>query len=174
MKQSVVVGQNEAAMSGMPIMTGTKGLTCALSPCGCCCNPYLDLTTGDNLPLGKVTVPFFCCIPAYKIADAQGQPEYEIHQPTCCCGMCINICSGGCCNCRIPYHIYTPGQADKGKGKELGIVEKQWRGLGTEMFSDADTFTINFPKDADPDSKARILGFAFLLNMMEFEKPQKQ
>ena len=84
--------------------------------------------------------------------------------------MCINICSGGCCNCRIPFHIYTPGQADKGKGKELGIVEKQWRGLGTEMFSDADTFTINFPKDADPDSKARILGFAFLLNMMEFEK----
>ena len=58
-------------------------------------------------------------------------------------------------------------------GQEIGNIIKQWRGFGTELFSDADTFTIDFPKDANSDQKARILGATFLLNMMEFEKAQK-
>ena len=176
MKQTVWVGQNESAMTAannLPVVMGQKGLTCGVAACSCCFNPYLDLFSGQNEPMGKVTVPFFFCIPAYKVFNDQNVQEYDIHMPTCCGGMCVNCCAQGCCNCKIPFYIYRPDQTDRGKGQEIGNIIKQWRGLGTEMFTDADTFTIDFPKDANTDQKARLLGATFLLNMMEFEKPQK-
>ena len=106
--------------------------------------------------------------------DETGNPEYEIHQPKCCGGTCVNACSEGCCNCKIPYYIYAPNQEDRGKGMEKGKIIKIWRGLATEMFTDADTFTINFPAYATPEQKARVLGSTFLLDMMEFEgKPDQ-
>ena len=41
--------------------------------------------------------------------------------------------------------------------------------MSTEFLTDADTFTVNFPVDATAEQKARIMGAAFLVNMMEYE-----
>ena len=175
MKQTVWVGQNESAMdlpNNLPVVMGKKGLTCGAQPQQCCFNPYLDLFSGQDEPMGKVTVPFFWCVPSYKVFNEENVQEYDIHMPICF-GCCVNCFAQGCCNCKIPFYIYRPDQTDRGKGQEIGNIIKQWRGFGTEMFTDADTFTIDFPKDANSDQKARLLGMTFLLNMMEFEKPQK-
>jgi hypothetical protein len=173
-EQKVWVGNNAGLGDAALVMSAKKDCTLGLEPCQCCCNPYMNFTDGVGGPMGSVKVPMFCCIPTYKVFDETGQPEYEIHQPKCCGGMCVNACAEGCCNCKVPYYIYAPNQEDRGKGMEKGKIIKIWRGMATEFFSDADTFTINFPADATPEQKARVLGSTFLLNMMEFEgKPDR-
>ena len=42
--------------------------------------------------------------------------------------------------------------------------------MGTEMFTDAASFQIEFPDDASPESKARILGTTMFINIQFFEK----
>ena len=107
--------------------------------------------------------------------DAEGkQAEHQIQMPTCCGGLCIDVCAEGCCNCRIPYYVYPVGSLDRGtelmgsrpeadpkkgkEGKKYAQITKVWGGAATEMFSDADKFEVEFPAGSDPASKARLLG----------------
>jgi hypothetical protein len=54
-------------------------------------------------------------------------------------------------------------------GTELGKIQKKWSGFGKELFTDADHFTIFFPKQADPLSKRLLLGAVFLVDLLYFE-----
>lgn len=169
--QTVWMG-NGVADDTQKVMSMQKGWTCPLQACNCyyCFDPYLDFADAQGGSLGKVKVPFFCCIPQFVVSDEEGKPEYHIHMPTCCGGVCIDCCAEGCCNCKIPFYIYEAGQKDRARGKEIGKIIKLWRGLGTEMFSDADTFSVEFPANATAPQKARVFGTTFLINMVFFER----
>ena len=54
-------------------------------------------------------------------------------------------------------------------GKKYAQITKVWGGMKSEMFTDADKFEVEFPAGSDPDSKARLLGTVFFLNMNFFE-----
>ena len=82
--------------------------------------------------------------------------------------MCVDVCSEGCCSCRIPFNIYEPGK--HAAGQEVGQVVKTWAGLATEVFTDADKFELRFPANADAQTKTRLLGATFLLNQLFFEE----
>jgi hypothetical protein len=45
-----------------------------------------------------------------------------------------------------------------------------WGGIAKEFLTDADTFEVQFPADADPDTKLRIVGGVFLINQLFFER----
>ena len=53
---------------------------------------------------------------------------------------------------------------------QVGKIVKLWRGLGTEVFTDADSFQVEFPEGADEDTKKRILGTVMFVNIQFFEK----
>ena len=52
----------------------------------------------------------------------------------------------------------------------MGKIIKVWRGLGTEVFTDADSFQVNFPPGINAAGKARMIGTTMFLNMLFFEK----
>ena len=92
------------------------GLT-AMGACGpyshepvTCCLPLCLLrqappvTATPRLAFTRRCVPHFT---TYK-DDAETQPEFQIQMPTCCGGMCIDVCAEGLCNCRIPFYVYAP------------------------------------------------------------------
>lgn len=169
--QTVWMG-NGVADDANTVMSMQKGWTCPMQPCNCyyCFDPYLDMNDGAGQPLGKVKVPWFFCIPQYVVTDENKNVDYHVHMPTCCGGCCVDLCAEGCCNCKIPFYVYKPDQKDRSRGQEIGKIIKIWRGLGVEMFTDADTFNVEFPQDATPEQKARLLGTTFLINMTYFEK----
>ncbi len=139
----------------------------------CCCYQELETLSPTGESVGKVKEDCWYCVPSYSLYSvAQGQQEptlkYKIHMPTCCGGVCVNVCKEGCCSCRIPFYIYTPGK--EGDNDEIGKIVKVWSGLGTEIFTDADKFELLFPTDADPGNKATLLGMLFLLNTIYFER----
>jgi hypothetical protein len=70
---------------------------------------------------------------------------------------------------RVPFEI-TDGET----GAKVGSISKTWAGLSKELFSDADNFEAIFPAEADPSSKARILGAVFLLNHLFFESSSSE
>jgi len=83
-------------------------------------------------------------------------------------GMCINICAEGLCNCRVPFYVFPPTGGNTVEEK-IGNITKIWTGLGTELFTDADKFEVEFPADANTNAKARLLGALFLINQLFFE-----
>ena len=54
-------------------------------------------------------------------------------------------------------------------GSQCGLISKSWSGLGREMFTDADSFGIEFPPGVSPELKAAFLGAVFLIDFAHFE-----
>ena len=138
-----------------------------LACCKCCCFQELIVKAANGAPIGKIVEDQWVCVPSFKVVDADEALQYNLHQPTCCCGMCVDLCAEGCCSCRIPFNIYEPGK--HAAGQEVGQVVKVWSGLATEVFTDADKFELRFPANADAQTKTRLLGATFLINQLFFE-----
>ena len=150
------------------IMTMKKEWTLPVAPCQCCCIPAISYFAADGSPMGSASVPCHYCLPSISVKDPSGNQEYAIQMPSCCGGLCVDVCAEGLCNCKIPFYIYPPGKG--AKGEEIGKIIKLWRGLGTEVFTDASSFQVEFPKGIDETAKARVLGSTFFINLLFFEK----
>ncbi len=159
---------SEGGEKGGPVHSlHERPFACPLGCCKCCCFQEIDVKTPTGAPIGKVIENNWCGVPSFRVEDANGTMQYNIHQPTCCGGVCVDCCSDGCCNFRIPFNVYPPGKA--GKGDEVGQVVKVWSGMGKELFTDADNFELRFPANSDAHTKTRLLGATFLINQMFFE-----
>jgi len=47
--------------------------------------------------------------------------------------------------------------------EEIGKISKQWSGLGRELFTDADYFSVTFPLNLDVRMKALVFAALFLI-----------
>ena len=54
-------------------------------------------------------------------------------------------------------------------GRERGMIQKKWSGLGREAFTDADNFGVTFPSDWPVERKTLALGAVFLIDFVHFE-----
>ncbi|XP_063725716.1 phospholipid scramblase 1-like [Symsagittifera roscoffensis] len=127
------------------------GASCCADSCNCAFEVMVETPSGE--PLGKVRQGQYCCIPEYKIIDAQGNQILHVQGPLCVCDCCAD------------FEIQTLD-----KSQTIGVVKKKWRGLATEMFTNANSFSINFPMDLDVKAKAVLMGAAFLIDFMFFEQ----
>jgi len=59
-------------------------------------------------------------------------------------------------------------------GQTYGRVTKEFGGLLTELFTEADTFGATFPLNWDTHVKALVLGSVFLLDFVHFEKSRRR
>merc|ERR1711924_452516 len=172
-------------INGPAILTFERPFRCAANNCKCCCYQEVAVLDGNGgVDMGKATEKCWYCVPNFATVKPDGNDEYQFHMPTCCGGMCVNVCAQGCCNCRIPFLIYPPGGDDAnplkaGEGckpvpgmeteKPDAQICKVGGGLATEVFTDADTFEFKAPAGADASAKARLIGATLLLNQIYFE-----
>jgi len=177
---------------GPAIMSYDRPFRCMPSPCKCCCFQEMTFKDETGQSIGKVKEDFTWCVPHFTTYkdDAETQPEFQIQMPTCCGGMCIDVCAEGLCNCRIPFYVYPAGELQRGSelagstpepnekkgtgGMRYAQITKVWGGMASEMFTDADKFELEFPKGIDAAAKARLLGSVFFLNMNFFEAQKDQ
>lgn len=98
-----------------------------------------------------------------------------MHPPTCCGGCCVNCCAEGnpCFGkgcCKLPFHIFDYEEKDTaGNENYIGKILKKPKSLMTEMFTDANAFDVDFPKDATPAQKGMLVGSAIFMNAIYFE-----
>jgi hypothetical protein len=112
-------------------------------------------TQAPNSLIGNVEVEYYLCKPQILIKDGAGNVTYTV----------VGACCGGC------FSVAMPILKD---GVEVGSICKKWSGLGKELFTDADNFTIEFPPFASGTERAALLGALFLIDYLYFENSGKE
>jgi len=125
------------------------------SCCFPCCLQELEVSSPPGTTIGFVRQNFSCIKPKFSIEDADGNEVLVIIGPWCTYSMCGDV----------EFKVMVPDES-----AEVGRISKQWSGLLKESFTDADNFGISFPMDLDVRVKATMIGAAFLIDYMFFEK----
>lgn len=170
-----------------PLLQFERPLRCdaGAGKCCRCCQQEVKVFSANargnaDTFLGYVKEECWCCVPKFHIYDANGKPEYEIRQPTCCCGCCVrgqgcgcstqnaSLCACCCCRRKIPFYVYPEGTLADDWKPACGEINKVWRGMWREL-NNEDAFECFFPQGAEPASKARLLAATLLINQVFFE-----
>lgn len=150
-----------------------RPLACGVSGCKCCCYQEATFTSGGE-DIGMIKEDYHYCVPRFTIFDPEEKPMYKLHPPTCMGGICINCCAeGNPCGkgcCKASFRVYDPELSDtEGDAPYLGMIMKKPKSMMTEIFTDADVFEVNFPKEATPAQKGVLIGTSIFLNANFFE-----
>lgn len=172
-----------ADINGPTFLEFERPFRCMPGACKCCCFQEVMVSDGNKASLGGIREVCWYCVPNYQLYKTPESPEYDLHMPTCCGGMMVNLCAQGCCNCRIPFYFYKPGGDEEtaalsSKSSPVPGMEnetpkaqicKVWSGLTNELFTDVDTFEVKCPDGSDEGTKARMIGATLMLNQLYFE-----
>ncbi|KAK7020659.1 hypothetical protein SK128_008363 [Halocaridina rubra] len=124
----------------------------------CCCpcfNQTMEITASGQL-LGTMHQEWNFCLPlctTYTIKDSSGDTAFKIKAP---CWPCS-------CGSDVVFDVI-------GKDGKRGDIRRTWKGCCTECCTDADNFCVSFDRDMDVRSKALMLGAAFLIDFIYFER----
>lgn len=124
-----------------------------------CCLQELEVSSPPGTTIGFVNQCWTVIKPKFEITDGDGNVALIIKGP-----WCTMSCYGD-----VEFKIMTPDESC-----EVGRISKQWSGLLKEAFTDSDNFGITFPMDLDVRCKATLIGAAFLIDYMFFEKSANQ
>ncbi|XP_017057928.1 phospholipid scramblase 1 [Drosophila ficusphila] len=123
-----------------------------------CCFPSCMHTVEVSAPPGQVigSVEQVCSFlrPQFNIKNTFGDTVLRIEGPIC------------------PWKCFSDSNFKvlSANNEEIGKISKQWSGLGREMFTDADYFSITFPLNLDVRMKALVFAALFLIDSLFFEQ----
>jgi len=123
--------------------------------CFPCCLQEMEVSSPPGSVIGTIEQEWSLCKPQFAIKDQGGNIVLKIMGPFCTASLCGDI----------EFKVTLPDEVS-----EVGRISKQWSGLLKEAFTDTDNFGINFPMDLDVRTKATLIGAAFLIDYMYFEK----
>jgi uncharacterized protein YxjI len=124
-----------------------------------CCLQKLEVSAPPGETIGFVKQKWTCIKPKFEITDGDGNVALVIKGPWCTYA----------CGQSVEFKIMTADETT-----EVGRISKEWVGLLKEAFTDSDNFGITFPMDLDVRCKATLIGAAFLIDYMFFEKKANQ
>lgn len=130
------------------------------SCCFPCCLQILEVSSPPGTPIGTVEQEWSCCVPLYRVKDADGSTVFKIEGP---------ICTYSCFGSDVEFKVLSADGIT-----QVGKISKQWSGLLKEAFTDADIFGINFPMDLDVRMKGVLLGACMLIDFNFFEQSGNQ
>ncbi|SHK12266.1 Scramblase [Desulfatibacillum alkenivorans DSM 16219] len=110
-----------------------------------------DIFDGSDRLLGTIKRRFSILRKKYSVLDSSGNEIYHLFGPI--------------------LHPWTFNILD-GQDMEYGKITKEWSGLLTEGFTDADNFGVVFPQDWPVERKALFLGAVFLIDFVHFENKE--
>lgn len=125
-----------------------------------CCLQTMEIMAPPGTTIGYVIQEWSILYPKFRIENATHECVLRLEGPACR----WNFCCGD-----VVFKVLS-----KDGRVEVGRITKHWSGLLKEAFTDADNFGISFPMDLDCNIKAVLLGAAFLIDFMFFEKQGNQ
>ena len=142
-----------------PFANFHKPFMCAV---GCCCRPEITVSINSTKKVvGKAVHIWTCCDPTFECYDEKGHLKYIV---TASCCQCILLCPG------MIGKSYE-GQfdiLDPSNNQPIGNIIKEPATL-SEMVTDADSYTVNFPANANAYDKMLLMGLTILADYQYFE-----
>jgi len=123
----------------------------------------------DNInkkQIGKINIPYKCFDPCFEIYDENEILKFKILAKYCQWGICCP--SFGKCS-STKFFIYDGQSSSSNRDESVGSIIRVVPGMATGMFTDADSFDIEFPPNATPNEKLMILGATFMIDLIYFE-----
>ncbi|KAL7731920.1 hypothetical protein ACLKA6_016972 [Drosophila palustris] len=126
--------------------------------CGLFCFPNCMSMIEVSAPPGQVigTVEQVCTFlkPTFRVKNSFGDVVFDIVGPACVWKCCSDI---------------TMKVLNSANNEQIGKITKQWSGLGRELFTDADYFSVTFPLNLDVRMKALIFAAVFLIDIVYYD-----
>ncbi|KPL98949.1 phospholipid scramblase 2-like protein [Sarcoptes scabiei] len=119
----------------------------------CCLQRLQVYCSGQRI--GSIIQEWSLFYPQFSVLNAMNEKVLHIKGPF------ITFSCGG----DIEFNILSTDCSTY-----VGKITKQWSGLAREIFTDADRFGIEFPRDMDVNIKAVLLAATFLIDFMYFER----
>ncbi|XP_045591234.1 phospholipid scramblase 2 [Procambarus clarkii] len=126
--------------------------------CWPCCLQRLEVSCPPGTPLGSVHQEWGFCTPIaakFSVRNVSGDTVFIIQGPVCTMS----------CGSDVVFKILSEDGSD-----QVGNITKLWRGCCSEVLTDAENFSITFPMELEVRIKALLVGAAFLIDFMYFEK----
>ena len=108
----------------------------------------------------------------HRISDSAGQPWFQIKQRWAWFRRRFSIWGDGNPDMSVRGPMFRPWTfwVDEGSS-QVGKISKRFSGIGTEMFTDADNFDIEFLSPiAHQEQRLRMLVMGFVVDLKFFEK----
>lgn len=134
---------------------------CCWLPCCGCCRHEIVVESPPGVVIGRVhnECSFIRQSFSVKLGDEGSEEEVlKIVGPLC---LKRSLC---CICCDVTFTIESTSTGD-----EVGKLKKQFTGMVKEVFTDADNFSVTFPKDLDVRAKAVLLCAVFLIDFLYYE-----
>jgi len=107
----------------------------------------MDVHDRQGVKIGTIKRQFAILKRCYTVYNADGVPLMQLEGPL------LHPWT---------FHIVKDGA-------RAGVISKKWSGLGKELFTDADNFSLQFPSDLDNTTKSILLGAVFLIDFVHVE-----
>ncbi|KAJ1638433.1 hypothetical protein T492DRAFT_833713 [Pavlovales sp. CCMP2436] len=145
-----------------------------ICPLKACLHQKMKVMDKSGAQIGAVTETMYCCVPTFKIS-LNDAVIYELHQPTMCCGICVNYFDAcgqpgrNCCFCYdpVPYYFYpVSGNEFQRDGKILATKLRGCLGYPSACCNgctQADSFELVAPKEAMGNKLSLIYGATALV-----------
>lgn len=115
----------------------------------------MEVMAPPGSPIGYLVQEWSILYPKFRVENAAHETVLRIEGPAC---------RWRCCS-DVVFQVLS-----KDGLHQVGKITKQWSGLLKEAFTDADNFGVSFPMDLDVSIKGVLVGAAFLIDFMFFEK----
>ncbi|XP_063729770.1 phospholipid scramblase 1-like [Symsagittifera roscoffensis] len=130
--------------------------SCCWLPCCGLCQHEVTVESPPGVPIGRIHNRCGVLRSSFGVLLDDEEIAY-VKGPLCIDrGMCVCL--------DVKFTIYSDAT-----GEEIGQIKKQFSGVIKETFTDADNFSLTFPKDLDVRVKAILLSMVFLIDFMYFE-----
>ena len=132
-----------------------------MCPCLCFCRPYMEIRNLDtDKKFGKIRHPCKFCGSAFEVINEENTVTYTIEAGCCEAGLC---CCGKCAKTsNVQFKIMQDGNQN-------GLITKS-PSKGYEKYTNADSYTVQFPGKATPEEKMLLIVAALMIDYQYFEK----
>ena len=106
---------------------------------------------------------FTCCDPEFEVIESNGNLKYFVNADCCQCGL---LCANNICGKLSPavFNIYAAGS-----NNIVAKISKMGAQSFSEVITDADSYTVNFPQGSSAHDKLLLIALGLLIDYQYFE-----
>ncbi|KAH3863167.1 phospholipid scramblase 1-like [Dreissena polymorpha] len=146
------------------IIRMSRDFKCCMGCCWCAggfCQMVINVEAPVGILVGRIKTGNSKCQAHMQVYDAADNHMFTVWGPCC-------PCQAICCTDDIDFPITDPSLTQR-----VGNIAKVWRGVCTDMMTDADSFRVNFPADMSLNAKVLCIAATFMVDYYVFEQQRK-
>ena len=160
--------KNKHVSKWIPFLSLKRDYSCT---CMCLNRPIIDVECvyrGAKKKIGHIVDTFKCCDYSFLLYEEKSpDPCYRVNASCCQCGFMFHLPYGPCKEILFDIIDIKAGEA------KVGEMKKVWGGCAKELLSNADSYSVSFPKKQTWEQRALLLACVLFVDYRYFEEREE-